>query len=233
MATYREDMRRAWDRINSFPTQRLQTRFGTIEYADQGEGTPLLVSHGVLGCHVDTVDSWWAELPGRRLGRREAVQVAVQPSPGSPRCSSAGRRNPRRSSGQGGLGLGRAARSSGAVPAWPCAGSGEGPPRQYQPTSPAPWIKTKVAITRPPFLDQVQSRSDGGRAPSERRCRVQKPPIGSVSWSFFEFAPLPRLGGQDGGSNWSTGRDTCFVNIVGPYRAAWRIPGWCSTSSDS
>jgi len=25
---------------------------------------PLLVSHGVLGCHVDTVDSWWANLPG-------------------------------------------------------------------------------------------------------------------------------------------------------------------------
>ena len=28
VATYREDMRRAWDRINSFPTQRLDTRFG-------------------------------------------------------------------------------------------------------------------------------------------------------------------------------------------------------------
>src|SRR5215207_3880068 len=57
-------MRRAWERINSFPTQRLETRFGTIEYADQGDGLPLLVSHGVLGCHVDTVDSWWANLPG-------------------------------------------------------------------------------------------------------------------------------------------------------------------------
>jgi hypothetical protein len=28
VATNREDMRRAWDRINSFPTQRLDTRFG-------------------------------------------------------------------------------------------------------------------------------------------------------------------------------------------------------------
>lgn len=64
MSTYREDMRRAWDRINSFPTQALQTRFGTIEYADQGEGLPLLVSHGVLGCHVDTDHGWWANLPG-------------------------------------------------------------------------------------------------------------------------------------------------------------------------
>ncbi len=65
MGTYRDDMRRAWERINSFPTQRLETRLGAIEYADQGEGVPLLVSHGVLGCHVDTVDSWWASLPGR------------------------------------------------------------------------------------------------------------------------------------------------------------------------
>jgi pimeloyl-ACP methyl ester carboxylesterase len=64
VASYREDMRRAWERINSFPTQRLDTRFGTIEYADQGEGVPLLVSHGVLGCHVDAVDGWWADLPG-------------------------------------------------------------------------------------------------------------------------------------------------------------------------
>ena len=64
MVTYREDMRRAWDRINSFPTQRLETRFGTIEYADRGEGVPLLVSHGVLGCHVDTSHGWWEDLAG-------------------------------------------------------------------------------------------------------------------------------------------------------------------------
>jgi pimeloyl-ACP methyl ester carboxylesterase len=64
VATYREDMRRAWERINAFPTRRLETRFGTIEYADRGAGVPLLVSHGVLGCHVDTVDGWWADLPG-------------------------------------------------------------------------------------------------------------------------------------------------------------------------
>lgn len=64
MSFYREDMRRAWERIDSCPTQRLETRFGTIEYVDQGEGVPLLVVHGVLGCHVDTVDGWWASLPG-------------------------------------------------------------------------------------------------------------------------------------------------------------------------
>jgi pimeloyl-ACP methyl ester carboxylesterase len=64
MSTYREDMRRAWGRIDNLDTQRLETRLGTIEYVDQGEGLPLLVSHGVLGSHVDTVDGWWANLPG-------------------------------------------------------------------------------------------------------------------------------------------------------------------------
>jgi len=46
------------------PRAQAPDRFGIIEYADQGEGLPLLVSHGVLGCHVDTVDSWWARLTG-------------------------------------------------------------------------------------------------------------------------------------------------------------------------
>lgn len=64
VTTYREDMGRAWERVNSVPAQRFETRFGTIEYADQGEGTPLLVSHGVLGSHVESFDGWWSKLPG-------------------------------------------------------------------------------------------------------------------------------------------------------------------------
>ena len=64
MARYREDMRRAWERINGFPTQRLETRLGTIVFGDRGEGVPLLVSHGVLGCHVDTAHGWWEGLAG-------------------------------------------------------------------------------------------------------------------------------------------------------------------------
>lgn len=56
MTTYRSDMQRAWDRINTVAAGRLQTRFGTIQYADKGQGLPLLVSHGVLGCQVDGVD---------------------------------------------------------------------------------------------------------------------------------------------------------------------------------
>ena len=33
-ATYRHDMRRAWHRINSFPTQELHMRLGIFEHAD-------------------------------------------------------------------------------------------------------------------------------------------------------------------------------------------------------
>lgn len=64
MSTYDKDMRRAWGRVHSIPTEKLDTRLGTIEFAQQGEGIPLLVSHGVLGSHVETVDGWWAGLPG-------------------------------------------------------------------------------------------------------------------------------------------------------------------------
>jgi pimeloyl-ACP methyl ester carboxylesterase len=64
MTTYRSDMQRAWDRINTVAAGRLQTSFGTIQYADKGQGLPLLVSHGVLGCHVDGVDGWWSTVWG-------------------------------------------------------------------------------------------------------------------------------------------------------------------------
>ena len=69
MTTYRSDLQRAWDRINSVAAGRLQASFGTIQYAETGEGLPLLVSHGVLGCHVDGVDGWWSTLwgPGFRI----------------------------------------------------------------------------------------------------------------------------------------------------------------------
>jgi hypothetical protein len=47
-----------------------------------------------------------------------------------------------------------------------------------------------------------------------------------VSRSFFHSRDLLRLRGHYGGSRLSTGPDTCFVNIVGPYRTPWFISGW-------
>ena len=63
-SSYRRDMQQAWNRIHAVPTQRLQTRFGTVEYAERGTGLPILNSHGVLGCHADGVDGWWTNLLG-------------------------------------------------------------------------------------------------------------------------------------------------------------------------
>jgi pimeloyl-ACP methyl ester carboxylesterase len=61
---YRHDMRRARSRIAAIPTGRLETRFGTVEYAEQGAGRPILVCHGVFGCHADAVDGWWTRMLG-------------------------------------------------------------------------------------------------------------------------------------------------------------------------
>jgi pimeloyl-ACP methyl ester carboxylesterase len=61
---YRQDMQRAWSRIAAIPTGTLQTRFGTVEYANGGAGLPVLVGHGVFGCHADGVDGWWTRMLG-------------------------------------------------------------------------------------------------------------------------------------------------------------------------
>jgi 2-hydroxy-6-oxonona-2,4-dienedioate hydrolase len=62
--SYRQDMQRAWERIAVIPTGKLEIRFGTVEYAERGAGLPVLVCHGVLGCHADGVDGWWTNLLG-------------------------------------------------------------------------------------------------------------------------------------------------------------------------
>jgi hypothetical protein len=57
-------MQRAWERIAAIPTGKLELRLGTVEYALRGAGLPILVCHGVLGCHADGVDSWWTNMLG-------------------------------------------------------------------------------------------------------------------------------------------------------------------------
>ena len=64
MGRYRQDMRRAWSRIAAIPTGKLETRLGTVEYAEQGTGLPVVVCHGVFGCHADAVDGWWTRMLG-------------------------------------------------------------------------------------------------------------------------------------------------------------------------
>jgi pimeloyl-ACP methyl ester carboxylesterase len=61
---YRQDMQRAWRRIAAIPTGKLETPLGTVEYAEQGTGLPVLVCHGVFGCHADGVDGWYTRMLG-------------------------------------------------------------------------------------------------------------------------------------------------------------------------
>jgi pimeloyl-ACP methyl ester carboxylesterase len=63
-SSYRQDMRRAWSRMAAVPTGKLETPLGTVEYADQGAGLPVLVCHGVFGCHADAVNGWWTRMLG-------------------------------------------------------------------------------------------------------------------------------------------------------------------------
>ena len=69
MRGYEHDMCRARARIAAVPSESLDTRYGPIEYAVQGVGPPLLLAHGVLGCHADGVEGWWSNLtrPGFRV----------------------------------------------------------------------------------------------------------------------------------------------------------------------
>lgn len=53
--SYREDIRRAWDHVHSIPSRKLDTTTGTVEYAVEGGGLPVLMSHGILGCHTEGV----------------------------------------------------------------------------------------------------------------------------------------------------------------------------------
>ena len=62
--SYRQDMQRAWERIAAIPAGKLETRLGTVEYAEQGAGLPVLVCHGVFGCPADLVDGWWTRMLG-------------------------------------------------------------------------------------------------------------------------------------------------------------------------
>lgn len=59
--TYAAEVRRARDRMAAVPSNTLTTRWGAVEFVDEGRGVPLLISHGVLGGHDnirDLTDLW-------------------------------------------------------------------------------------------------------------------------------------------------------------------------------
>jgi hypothetical protein len=87
MTTYQSDMQRAWDRINSVAAGKLQIRFGTIQYAQKGEGLPLLVT----ACSAAT--STGSTAGGRPFG---GPASASSPPPASATSTPGCRLPPRR-----------------------------------------------------------------------------------------------------------------------------------------
>jgi len=53
MIGYRELIRTSRERVVETPSETLSTPLGTIEYADAGNGSPVLLSHGILGSHAE------------------------------------------------------------------------------------------------------------------------------------------------------------------------------------
>jgi pimeloyl-ACP methyl ester carboxylesterase len=49
LARYRRDLRRDWERLAKFEPSVIDTPFGLVEYAQTGDGPPVMVVHGVLG----------------------------------------------------------------------------------------------------------------------------------------------------------------------------------------
>jgi pimeloyl-ACP methyl ester carboxylesterase len=49
LARYRRDLRRDRQRLAEFKPSRIDTPFGRVEYAQAGDGPPVMVVHGVLG----------------------------------------------------------------------------------------------------------------------------------------------------------------------------------------
>jgi pimeloyl-ACP methyl ester carboxylesterase len=65
--TYRRDLQAARNRLAAVERHRVDTPFGTVEYAESGLGDPVLVSHGIFhGCDGGLV-SVRPLLPGRRI----------------------------------------------------------------------------------------------------------------------------------------------------------------------
>lgn len=67
-ARYRSDRRCAYDRLAAFDPAVVDTPFGRVEYAQAGEGPPVLVVHGVLGGYDFGVGAGRANVPaGHRI----------------------------------------------------------------------------------------------------------------------------------------------------------------------
>ena len=76
VARYRRDLRRDRERVAKFEPSVIDTPFGRVEYAQAGDGPPVMVVHGVLGGFDFGVGVGRVNVPGR-LSDHLAVAVRV------------------------------------------------------------------------------------------------------------------------------------------------------------
>lgn len=62
---YRRDLKRDYERLRAFEPSSLATPFGRVEYAQAGEGPPVLVVHGVFGGYDFGVGAGRANVPAQ------------------------------------------------------------------------------------------------------------------------------------------------------------------------
>lgn len=54
--SYRSDIKTAWERVHAVPSRTFEASLGPVEYVLEGEGPPLLMSHGIQGSHVEGIN---------------------------------------------------------------------------------------------------------------------------------------------------------------------------------
>jgi pimeloyl-ACP methyl ester carboxylesterase len=53
--SYRKDIAAAWERVNAVPSLVFESSIGPVQYALQGEGLRVLMSHGIQGSHAEGI----------------------------------------------------------------------------------------------------------------------------------------------------------------------------------
>jgi hypothetical protein len=80
---YLRDLRQDCERLHEIRLTVLETPFGAVEYAEAGDGPPVLVVHGVLGGYDFGVGTGSANLPdGHRIIAPSAVRLSRIAVPG-------------------------------------------------------------------------------------------------------------------------------------------------------
>lgn len=168
--SYRNDIEAAWERVRAVPSRTFESSIGSVEYPLEGEGPPLLMSHGIQGSHPEGVKMVRTSSgPAGWASRRRASVISAQLCPKTRHrlFKPSLRRTPRPSRGRarGGDGLlGRRNIHSRAGPA-PPRSSPRARPNRFRPT-------TVIATPAVPCPAVLRHHSDGTDPLGAQRVRA-------------------------------------------------------------